>query len=87
MTAMKSHEVHVLHRHEARCWTVATIPMPSAAAYLETTVRLGGSQYVVVTDTAGRHTVWPAYLPRRRPMRACSRRRAIVAAVERSTVS
>ena len=80
-------KVSILHTARVRDWAVANIPMPTATYHLETTVRLGraGPNYTVVTDEMGGSArVWPCYLPRRRAMRQCARREAILAAVARS---
>jgi hypothetical protein len=61
--------------------------MPRPTYHIETTVRLGrrGPQYVVHSGEDGADMrVYPAYLPRRRPMRACGLRESIVAAVARA---
>lgn len=83
----KMTRVNVLHTARLRAWQMATIPMPEPTYYLQTTVRLGerGPQYVVETDLVGGDArVWPALLPRRRLMRRCGRRDAILAAVARA---
>lgn len=81
-------KIHVLHTSRVRDWAMANIPMPDPTYHLETQVRLGsrGPQYIVVSSETGDDMyVYPAaYLPRRRPMRRCGRRDAILAAVTRA---
>lgn len=83
----KYSRVEVLYTAQVRVWQSATIPMPEPAYMLETSVRLGfrGRQYIVTSDERGQDMrVYAAYTPRRRPMRRCDTRRAIVAAVIRA---
>lgn len=66
---------------------MATIPMPAPVYRLVTTVRYGdsGPTYLVETGEVGENAVvYSAHIHRRRPMRRCGRRDAILAAVARA---
>lgn len=84
MTPATKRTITVLHTTRGQNGAIATIPMPLPTWHLQTSVRLGrtGPQYDVVCDEDGSDMrVYPAYLPRHRPMRHCPRRTAILSAV------
>jgi len=74
--------ITVLSRSRVRMGQVATIPMPEPAYMEEVVVRVGRAEYIVYVFTSGDTTVYPRYATRRRPMRSCATRSAILATVE-----